>query len=51
LESTAGGFQGIQEVLDAAPRGSSTAMAEEEPYQFSLATKVDPESQTPTPEG
>jgi len=39
LESTAGGFQGIQEVLDAAPRGSSTAMAEEEPYQFSLATK------------
>ena len=40
LESTAGGFAAIQQILDAAPRGFSTAMAEEEPYRFSLATQA-----------
>jgi hypothetical protein len=40
MESTAGGFAQIQEVLDAMPRGFSTAMAEEEPYRFSLATQA-----------
>ena len=39
MESTAGGFAQIREVLDAMPRGFSTAMAEEEPYRFSLATQ------------
>lgn len=40
LESTAGGFAAVQDVLAAAPRGFSTAMAEEEPYEFSLATQA-----------
>lgn len=39
MESTAGGFAGIEAVLDAAPRGFSTAMAEEEEIRFSLATQ------------
>lgn len=39
MESTAGGFAGIEAVLDAAPRGFSTAMAEEEEIAFSLATR------------
>jgi hypothetical protein len=39
MESTAGGFAGIEAVLNAAPRGFSTAMAEEEEIRFSLATQ------------
>lgn len=39
MQSTAGGFEAIQEVLDAAPRGFSTSLAEEETYRFSLATQ------------
>ena len=33
-------MRAIQDVLDSAPRGFSTAMAEEEPYRFSLATQA-----------
>ena len=39
MESTAGGFAGIEAVLETAPRGFSTAMAEEEEIAFSLATR------------
>ena len=39
MESTAGGFAGIEAVLETAPRGFSTAMAEEEEISFSLATR------------
>jgi hypothetical protein len=39
MESTAGGFAGIEAVLNAAPRGFSAAMAEEEEIRFSLATQ------------
>ena len=38
FESTSGGFEQIREVLDAAPRGLSTGVAEEEEVRFSLAT-------------